>query len=59
MIAHVDHSPCRPVSTQLMLHLSFLCHQVFADNLFLLFDTDHNGSVSFQELVGGLSKLSK
>jgi hypothetical protein len=30
----------------------------FAENLFDLFDTDHSGSVTLQELVGGMSKLA-
>ncbi|XP_062510064.1 NADPH oxidase 5-like [Corticium candelabrum] len=30
----------------------------FSENLFELFDTDHSGSVTLQELVGGMSKLA-
>ncbi|XP_065834073.1 NADPH oxidase 5-like isoform X2 [Oscarella lobularis] len=30
----------------------------FAENLFELFDTDHSGWVSLQELVGGMAKLA-
>jgi len=31
----------------------------FSENLFQLFDTDSSCSVSLQELVGGLRRLSK
>ena len=32
--------------------------QEFADNLFELFDVDRSSSVSLQELVGGLRRLT-
>ena len=31
--------------------------QEFAENLFSLFDTDGGGSVSLQELMGGMGRL--
>ena len=31
--------------------------QAFAENFFNLFDTDHSGSVSLQELMGGMGRL--
>lgn len=50
-------APCSVTCMSLVL-LS-VAAQEFALNLFMLFDSDGNGSVSLQELVGGLSKLTK
>ena len=37
--------------------MSFAYIQEFVEHLFNLFDADNNGSISLQELMGGMGRL--
>lgn len=43
--------------SDVLLYYNCLILQAFAENLFNLFDTDGSGSVSLQELMGGMGRL--
>ena len=58
-MAGVPYSAPYSIACMSLVLLSVASVQEFALNLFMLFDSDGNGSVSLQELVGGLSKLTK